>query len=166
MPNSQQPLSRTVAHEPGHMFSHIGKNLPYSGEEFPGSFLETFHERVAAPLEEGLTRLRGHWVSGVAAAHCPRHPPPEIAARRRIVLIPAFRLGDRLPVTSQCLDLSTETTEPALVSRTRDQLGRAGHSAARAFAQLRCCPTLHYKPLLCAELAHGSGDDATHRLRT
>src|SRR5258708_24292601 len=86
-----------------------------------------------------------------------------IAARRRVVLIPAFRRGDRLPVTSQCLDLSTRTV---FVSRIRDQLGRAEQPAARAFAQLLCCPTVHDKPLSHAELTDTSVHDATHRLRT
>src|SRR5689334_5138823 len=82
---------------------------------------------------------------------------------QRVTIIPAFRRGDRLPLTSQRLDLSTEI---AFVSRTRDQMERAEQLAARAFVQLPCCPTLHDKPLLCVGPAHRLGDDTTHRQRT
>src|SRR5262245_19410778 len=61
------------------------------------------------------------------------------------VLIPAFRRGDRPSATSQCLDLSCR--KPNFVSRIHDQMERAEQPAARAFAQLLCCPTLHDKPL-------------------
>jgi hypothetical protein len=57
------------------------------------------------------------------------------------VFIPAFRRGDRLPVSSQGLDLCTE---PAFVSRTRDQMERAEQAAARLFAQPLRRPTVLY----------------------
>jgi hypothetical protein len=57
-----------------------------------------------ATITSGLPRLadifRVRW-------HVSKVPKPEVvAARRRVVLIPAFRRGDRLPVTSQGLDPS------------------------------------------------------------
>jgi YVTN family beta-propeller protein len=86
-----------------------------------------------------------------------------VAKDGRVVFNPAFRRGDRLPVSSQGLDLCTE---PVFVSRTRDQMEREEQPAARAFAQLLRRPTLHDKPLLRAELPQCSGDDAAHRLPT